>query len=104
MVLVYKVAVMGDRDSVAAFSALGFDVFELYDGKSASRKLRELSHNYGIIYITEKLASLCEKEIENLKENITPAVILIPGVSGNTGMGMDSLNKAVEKAVGKNIL
>lgn len=104
MVSVYKVAVMGDRDSVAAFSALGFDVFELYDGKSASRKLRELSQNYGIIYITEKLASLCEKEIENLKENITPAVILIPGVSGNTGMGMDSLNKAVEKAVGKNIL
>ena len=100
----YKVAVVGDRDSIAAFSALGFDVFELYDGKSASKKLRELSQNYGIIYITEKLASLCEKEIENLKENITPAVILIPGVSGNTGMGMDSLNKAVEKAVGKNIL
>ncbi len=99
-----KIAVMGDRDSVAVFSALGFDVFELYDGKSASKKLKELSQSYGIIYITEKLASLCEKDIELLKENITPAVILIPGTSGNTGKGMESLNKAVEKAVGKNIL
>lgn len=100
----YKVAVLGDRDSVAAFSALGLDIFEVYDGKSAAKKLRELSSEYGIIYITEKLASLCEKEIDSMKENVTPAVILIPGVSGNTGKGMDSLNKAVEKAVGKNIL
>lgn len=100
----YKVAVMGDRDSVAAFSALGFDVFEIYDGKSAVKKLRELSSDYGIIYITEKLASLCEKEIASMKENVTPAVILIPGATGNTGMGMDSLNKSVERAVGKNIL
>ena len=52
----YKVAVMGDIDSVAAFSALGFDIFELYDGKLASKKLKELSQSYGIIYITEKLA------------------------------------------------
>lgn len=100
----HKVAVMGDRESVAAFSALGFDVFELYDCKTASKKLKELSQNYGIIYITEKLASLCEKDIELLKENITPAIILIPGVSGNTGKGIESLNKSVEKAVGKNIL
>lgn len=100
----YKVAVLGDRDSVAAFSALGFEVYEIYDGKTASKIIKELSQSCGIIYITEKLAQLCEKEIENLKENITPAVILIPGVSGNTGEGMKSLNQAVEKAVGKNIL
>lgn len=100
----YKVAVMGDRDSVAAFSAVGFEVFEYTDGKSASKKLKELSETYGIIYITEKLALLCEKEIDSLKEKITPAVILIPGTSGNTGKGIESLNKSVERAVGKNIL
>ena len=99
----YKVAVMGDRDSIAVFSALGFDTFEITDGKAASKKLRELSSGYGIIYITEKLAFFCEKEIENLKENITPAVILIPGTSGNTGKGLQSLNESIERAVGKNI-
>lgn len=100
----YKVAVMGDRDSVAAFSALGFDTFEINDGKAAAKKLRELSSDYGIIYITEKLAAFCEKEIRNMKDNITPAVILIPGTSGNTGKGLQSLNESVERAVGKNIL
>ena len=39
-----------------------------------------------------------------MKDNITPAVILIPGASGNTGKGMQSLNESVERAVGKNIL
>lgn len=100
----YKVAVIGDRDSVAAFSALGFDTFEINDGKAASKKLRELSSEYGIIYITERLASFCEKEIENMKDSITPALILIPGTSGNTGKGIQSLNESVERAVGKNIL
>ena len=102
--LMLKVAVMGDRESIAAFSALGFDTFEITDGKTAAKKLRDISNDYGIIYITEKLASYCEKEIENMKDNITPAVILIPGASGNTGQGMQSLNESVERAVGKNIL
>lgn len=99
----YKVAVIGDRDSVAAFSALGFDIFEISEGKSAEKKLRELSSDYGIIYITEYLADFCEKELEILKENITPAVILIPGATGNTGKGLKSLNESVERAIGKNI-
>ena len=102
--LMLKVAVMGDRESIAAFSALGFDTFEITDGKTAAKKLRDISNDYGIIYITEKLASFSEKEIENMKDNITPAVILIPCASGNTGKGMQSLNESVERAVGKNIL
>ena len=80
----YKGAVVGDRDSVSAFSALGFDVFEADDDKTASKMLRELSSDYAIIYVTEKVASFCEKEIENMKDNITPAVILVPGATGNT--------------------
>ena len=83
---------------------LHFDTFEINDGKAAAKKLRDLSSDYGIIYITEKLAASCEKEIRNMKDNITPAVILIPGASGNTGKGMQSLNESVERAVGKNIL
>ena len=104
MIQMLKVAVMGDRESIAAFSALGFDTFEFTDVKSAAKKLRDISNDYGIIYITEKLASFSEKEIENMKDNIKPAVILIPGASGNTGKGMQSLNESVERAVGKNIL
>ena len=52
--LMLKVAVMGDRESIAAFSALGFDTFEITDGKTAAKKLRDISNDYGVIYIIEK--------------------------------------------------
>ena len=33
-----------------------------------------------------------------------PAIIPIPGVSGNTGIGIREIHSAVEKAVGSDIL
>ena len=37
--------------------------------------------------------------IEKYVREITPAIILIPGVSGNTGEGMSSVLKSIERAV-----
>ena len=41
-----------------------------------------------MIYITEAMAAELEGLIEKYKENLLPAIILIPGVSGNTGAGI----------------
>ena len=38
------------------------------------------------------------------RESLLPAVILIPGVSGNTGKGIEGVKKSVEQAVGSDIL
>lgn len=38
-----------------------------------------------MIYITEALASELSEEIDKYREQYLPAVIQIPGVSGNTG-------------------
>lgn len=101
----YKIAVMGDRESIYGFAALGMTTFVTDDGESAAGTLRKLAHNdYGIIYITEALAAKIQDEIEKYRFESTPAIILIPGVSGNTGAGMSDVNKSVEKAVGSNIL
>ena len=73
--------------------------------KEAEEKLEALAGNqYGIIYITEDVAAECEKVIEKFKEQLLPAVILIPGVSGNTGNGVLGVKKSVEQAVGSDIL
>ena len=100
-----KIAVMGDRDSVSGFACLGLDTFFITDKASAEKKLRELSKdNYAIVYITEALASVINEEIEKYKDSIMPAIILIPGVSGNTGEGMSSVLRSVERAVGSQLL
>ena len=62
--------------------------------------------DYDSIYgfATEALAAGLEKEISRYKTGITPAIIVIPGVSGNTGAGVSGVKKSVEQAVGSDIL
>lgn len=101
----YKVAVMGEYDSIYGFAALGLDTFPISDVEKARVQLNRLAQDqYAVIYMTEKLASALEREIEQYKEKIMPAIILIPGVSGNTGAGVAGVKKTVEQAVGSDIL
>lgn len=101
----YKVAVLGDRDSIYGFAALGLDVFYADNAQEAAPIFKQLtSGSYSVIYITEQLAALLSDEIEKFSYKPTPAIILIPGVKGNTGQGMASVRKSVEKAVGSDII
>ena len=73
--------------------------------EDARKKLKQLADGqYGIIYITEAVAAQIEEEIEQYRENTLPAIIQIPGVSGNTGAGVNGVKKTVEQAVGSDIL
>ena len=45
-----------------------------------------------------------KNEIAEYQEQTTPAIIQIPGVSGNTGAGVEGVKKTVEQAVGSDIL
>lgn len=101
----YKIAVLGDRDSIYGFAVLGLDTFPMTDPTEASKKLRYLAeNNYAVIYITEALAGHLEAELDRYRTSRLPAIILIPGVSGNTGNGLRAVKKSVEQAVGSDIL
>ena len=101
-----KIAVMGDQDSIYGFAALGLVPFSITDPQTAEKKLRELAEggDYAVIYITEALAAKIEPEIERYRSAGLPAVILIPGASGNTGRGIMAVKKSVEQAVGSDII
>ena len=75
------------------------------DDVEAAHKLRELAEgDYAVIYVTEELAGRIPSEIGRYKEQMLPAIILIPGVHGNTGAGVANVRKSVEQAVGSDIL
>ncbi|NMR85143.1 V-type ATP synthase subunit F, partial [Vibrio parahaemolyticus] len=59
---------------------------------------------YGIIFITEQIASLIPDTVSRYDKEIVPAVILIPSNQGTLNIGMNRINENVEKAVGSNIL
>ena len=101
----YKIAVVGDKDSIYGFASLGVAIFPCENETEAGRTVRELAKNgYGVIYITEALFELLSEELERYRDMPLPAVIPIPGVKGNTGIGMKNVSLSVEKAVGSDII
>ena len=101
----YKIAVIGDYDSIYGFATLGLSICPVKTRDEAREKLRQLANGqYGIIYITEAAAAELEEEIEEYREKTLPAIIRIPGVSGNTGAGVEGVKKTVEQAVGSDIM
>ena len=101
----YKIAVMGDYDSIYGFAALGLTTCPVSDPAEGARLLKKLaSEHFAVIYITEALASQIPDAIEVYNESMIPAVIPIPGISGNTGSGMAMVKRSVEKAVGSDII
>ena len=101
----YKIAVMGDYDSIYGFAALGLTTFPVTDREEAAKTLHRIAENeFGIIYITEELAAQLTKEIGKYASRLTPAIIQIPGVKGNTGAGVQGVKDSVEQAVGSDIL
>ena len=89
------------------FKALGLETYPAADAAEAGQTLRHLtrdSDDYAIIYIEENLAAQLSHEIDRFKDRPTPAIILIPGKEGTLGIGMSNIKKAVERAVGADIL
>ena len=101
----YKIAVLGDKDSVLGFKALGLDVFPAEDVDEAKTVLHELARgSYAVVYLTEQYAAEMKAEIDRYKDELTPAIILIPGKDGSLGIGQAAVKSAVERAVGADIL
>ena len=107
MILMFKIGVLGGRETVMGFKALGLETFPVETLEEARQVLRTITHEeeqYAIIYVEENLAEGLQHEIDRCKDQPTPAIILIPGRDGSRGMGLQALNSAVERAVGTNIL
>ena len=83
----YRAAVIGDRDSIYGFAALGLEVFPVTDSEMGKALAAELEH-----------------ELDHFRLQPLPAIIPIPGVTGNTGMGIKMVKKSVEQAVGSDII
>ena len=100
----YKIGVMGDKDSIYGFSSVGLSVFPVEEAAQGVKLLKQIAEEYAVIFITEKLASEMDTEIRKYRARTVPALIPIPGVTGNTGIGMKNVSRSVEQAVGSDIL
>ena len=101
----HKIAVMGDKDSILGFKAIGFDIYPAGEKEETASLLESLvADGYALIYVTEDTASDIMDEISKYRSSYFPAIILIPGSTGSLGIGKRIVKESIEKAVGADIL
>ncbi len=101
----YKIGVIGDRESILGFKAVGLDVFPIDDPEEAKKTLKRIAkEDFAIIYVTEQIYQYMMSEVDEYTDSRLPAIIPIPGKDGTLGIGMTSVKKSVERAVGADIL
>ena len=102
----YKIAVMGDYDSIYGFATLGLSICPVKDRDEAKTKLRTACRRKLRHYLYYRGCGCTDsvKKSNKYGEQTFPAIIQIPGVSGNTGAGVEGVKKTVEQAVGSDIL
>ena len=101
-----RIAIIGDSESLKGFAAIGFDTIECDDLQRANSVLKATAETelYSIIYMTEQTYLAAQKECKKYEEKFLPAIIPLPGISGNNGVGKKRLSDYVERAVGSDII
>ena len=100
-----RVAVIGDRDSVLGFKALGVSIFSASNADEAADSLRWISgEDYAVCFITEEFARELEALINTFRKAPSPIVVPIPSRLGSIGFGMERLKVNMRKATGADVL
>lgn len=107
----YKIAAIGDRDSIISFKVLGIDVFSIENIENdelVSQKIKATidklaTSNYAVIFLTEEYAEKSKEVLERYKNEILPMITLIPNNKGSLNIGISKIDENIEKAIGTNI-
>ena len=108
----YQIAIIGPREIVLGFKAIGLHTEFSMTAEATLEKLKELKgaaegedSKYAIIFILESHAKeIPADEYKKVTADALPAIIALPGPEGSTGFGLERLGQIVEKAIGSNIL
>ena len=100
-----EIAMIGDKDSILGFKALGVEIFPVDNKDESAEVLQEVvKQEYKVAFITEQVAPSPE-ELANIIGNRTfPVVTLIPSNRGSSGLAIQRLKALVRRAAGADIL
>ncbi|MDO5100470.1 MAG: V-type ATP synthase subunit F [Eubacteriales bacterium] len=101
----YKIAVIGDADSIVGFASVGMDTYPVEGAGEAFRLIEKMMDDeVGIIFLTEELHRELASALAEYEERYLPAILPIPGAMGDTGYGTNRIRQAVERAIGTDML
>ena len=100
-----RIAIIGDEDFFAGFSALGIEIRDLSkEGRQADEVLSSLDPvHYAIVFVAEQYAPDMWDIISERNKNTPQTVIVIPGGQEATGIAGMKIRQLVRRAVGADI-
>ena len=100
-----EIAMIGDRDSILGFKALGVVIFPVNTKDESIVALEKvIEQEYRVAFITEQIAPSPEEIAEIIGDSTFPVVTMVPSNRGSTGLAMQRLQMLVRKAAGADIL
>lgn len=99
-------AAIGSYEMVLPFQAVGIKpvVLEADKRDTFEGTLEKLAReNYAVVFIQEDLFVEFLHTVERINDAYQTSVVPLPGLSGSTGAGLESIRSSVEKAVGMDI-
>lgn len=100
-----KLGVVGEREAVLAFKALGMEVIPAETQTEVEHAIQKLVHaDIPVIFITETAHRLAGGLVSHYMGDQNVSIIPIPGSRGTDGTGMRHVRANVEKAIGADIL
>ncbi len=110
----YKIAVLGPKEIVSSFGAVGFRAFTTNNAEEVLvrlEKIRSITIDesnpvvYAVVCIIEDvMENIDEEKYNQLTKDPLPAVISLPGLAGSSGFAIKRLRSIAEQAVGSSII
>ena len=99
-------AAVGSYESILPFKAIGLDVVVLTEenGDSIGPVLHKFSRSgYAVRFLEEELFVKQRDTVDEINEYTDLSIIPVPNQKGSMGIGLDSIRRNVERAVGMDI-
>lgn len=99
-----KIGVIGERELILSFRALGIPVFPVGNLGEAEERVKELvEEKYSLILLTEEYASQMEQLLAALRTKSETTITPIPTSRGSQGFALEEIKAILRKAVGVDI-
>ena len=112
--ITYKIAIIGPTDMVSGLLALGVEAHNATNATEALAQLRELKkisndpsdeRIYAVVcVIDDVIRDVDQVEYAKVIAGALPAVVVLPGPNGSSGVAVERLRLLAQKAVGSSII
>lgn len=99
-------AAVGSYDSVLPFQAIGIETVILTgDNRAETPHLisKFARDGYAVVFLEEAVYAAFHEDMDQLNETTATSVIPVPNQTGLLGVGVESIRKSTERAVGMDI-